>query len=201
MIRKIKFQNLFSYYDCYRFSMQLDVLAWMVRTGAAYREAQTGMFEWLFGLSAWNVYPRYCHEYPIPATNAEDFLTMAFVRAVVDTSAPEFVCRWREVERVSMESSRYLEFAPEVVWPCNLWALTNYKGKQLNVSLNSIHPEMRLIRSVNLVVDQAGWNVLLRYGDEQSEYTHYLLESRTSSARAILTATKRLGGMTVEGVQ
>ena len=115
MRTKVDFQELLNYHSKYSLEKQMDIFAWMIRTGWDYgmdltTGSTTSMFEWLYGLSSIGVHPHYCFEYgPPEGVEIRSFLRQAFMRAVIDTRVYMFVEDWRKAERVVLGKYRMLD--------------------------------------------------------------------------------------------
>ena len=207
MITKVEFQELVNHRCKYTLDKQLDIFGWMMRTGWNYKEdltmgSTTGMFEWLYGLSAVGVHPHYCHEHGLPRVGLSDFLKLAFVRAIIDTGVRPFVEDWRKDERVALGKYRMVDLpGPTSFKYLDYVRLTQTSiGKELDTQLNPLYADAKFVHSVKMVVvAQDGWQVILRYGfaDESRSCWDYRLldEHELSAGQAALTALVKLNNM------
>lgn len=203
MKRKISFQKLVNRYS-YNITLRLDVFAWMVKTGWGFRHpagytlgSDSGVFEWLYDLSSIGSQDYY-YSYSVGKRYSEldDFLRLAFVRAIVDSSAPESVQRWREKEKVFLCKYRMLDFVKTngiKVRDLN-WLFYEVNGARLVKSLNKYHPDAKTVLRVDMCVSQRGFDVMLVYGfmPGDSQWRHALCVGEPSSHQAVYTASNAL---------
>jgi hypothetical protein len=199
MRRKIDFQQLINFRNGYGLSLQLDTFAWMIQTNALYRgDSRYGGFEWLYGLSAIGCWPDYANDYGITQYRVETFLRAAFVRAIVDTSAPQCVLTWRQEERVALGQYRMLNVG-NIIPHSDLQKLLN-TGWKMTQSPNSYHPEATTVHEARMTVNAHGWQVLLIYGFDDPNTAGWklpLLEQRTQfAADAVTQGLERIKELT-----
>jgi len=196
MKRKICFQRLVNFHDAYDIGVQLDAFAWMVQTSAPYRgESRYGAFEWLYGLSAHGCWPRFTDDYGIVRADGPEFLRAAFVRAVVDTSAPDDVLSWRVAERVALGRARMLDTGGYVSHQA-FYSLLQVDW-QMAQSPNSEWTDARYVYQARMTVDATGWQVLLEYGfpdkPHDAKWTLWLLPERARfAAEAVAQGLARI---------
>lgn len=163
MKRKVDFQRLVNFHGGYDLGIQLDAFAWMVQTSAANRgDARYGAFEWLYGLSAHGAWPRFADDYGMPRAGGPELLRAAFVRAIVDTSAPADVLAWRAAERVGLGRWRLLDTGGYVSH-ADVYRLLE-TGWEMGQSPNLEFLAARWVYAARLTVDETGWQVILEYG-------------------------------------
>ena len=188
--RKIVWQNLINQFTYLSLGTQLNIFQWMLKTGWEYRNENNGVFEWLYGMSGWGA-QKYNNEYGFQK-HGSDILTdlhMAFVRAIVDSEPDPYdpVLAWREHCGIGLQKP--YRMLPVVDYEHSLRAHNNlfwFTGQALQVSLNSCYPQARHIRSVCLTPSNHGWQVILRYGQDDNRRVPQsyepLLEHRVESA-------------------
>jgi len=165
--RKVVFSRLLDSSSRYTLTEQLDIFGWMVRTGWDYRSDGQGVFEWLYGLSCTKA-QEYNNRYGVPKGNTRDFLRLAFLRAILDESAPEVVKKWRIDQRIIMDSVRRLYVSDgkhglfrKVYKPFDL---TEFENLWLTEQWNPVHENARFIKEIRITTNAEGWGVGVIYG-------------------------------------
>lgn len=203
MKKKIDFQKLINYHNSYTLATQLDVFAWMIKTSWEYRDPnRAGVFEWLYGISSVGAVPNFVDNHGFTRESVfsiRERLLAAFARAVVDTSAPDSVLRWRAHERIQLGRYRMLDIQSRAVTHSEIQRLlTDPIGGTLNVQLNSFYEEARMVKGIRLTANREGWQVIMLYGFDDSSWMHNLLNTRAVAGDAIKLGLRELDKMLEE---
>lgn len=183
MKRRIGFQKLID--GGYNTSTELQVFDWMLSTGMRHKTYRQGLDQLLFGYSAYN------HEsYSNMLLDTHQVLFVGFCNALVKT--PNTVtAKWKEAERVSLDTYRVLDIKeeypdPYVLYKNHYWGIERalmYLGDYVGRGLKKkyFHPDFPRRthpRIINLDFSTAGdgYQILFNFTFKQTEGSSWRFE-------------------------
>lgn len=177
----------------YTIEQAFEIFRWMVRTGQPFERAENwgyaGPVELLSGSPS--IRSMSC----VKPIESLDDLRRRFHFALLSACVTRGMREWRDAERVNVNSHRIISFPYHTPfqgaedWRCEadiIKALTNLligaRGRKLAVSLNSVHPSVRMCKGVKICVGRGTqFRFIMEYGDSlkafESHWFHELARS------------------------
>lgn len=185
MKQKIAFHRLLDAYRSCLPEVQFEVFRWMIKTGWGFRErgrwGDYGVFECLYGLSSTGS-QGYWYEHGFASWPYSNRLQLAFLRAIVSSDVSDPVVKWREKERIKLDTYRMLRFQESKFDAGkSLYFLLTAANKRLTTQLNSYHPDAVEIECVLLTTNGDQWEAILKYGYDGSSWNFKLAEQGNDS--------------------
>lgn len=189
MRKKIQFRKLFNRYDNYSDEIRFEVFRWLVNTGWNYRidyRGSEGVFEQIWGLCTVNSqdywYDQgfnsqdYWYDHGINNLDYTEEMQLSFMRAIISDDCLPVVKKWREKHGISIDGVRYLNLNisnNSISRQLGKLLFDAHKSK-LSIQLNECWPQAINIDSVLLACHKDEWHAILRYGFDESLWSHTL---------------------------